>query len=52
MYFLVKTGTLWITLNINGVPKTSKSHTHPSHSETVGGQMITLLTVQGNDEER
>jgi hypothetical protein len=25
---------LWITLNIDGVPIVSKSHTHPSHSET------------------
>jgi hypothetical protein len=26
--------TLRITLNLDGAPITSKSHTHPSHSET------------------
>jgi hypothetical protein len=31
---LTKTATLRITLNLDGVPITSKSHTHPSHSET------------------
>ena len=31
---LVKTETLRFMLNIDGVPITSKSHTHPSHSQT------------------
>jgi hypothetical protein len=31
---LAKTAALRITLNIDGVPISSKSHTHPSHSET------------------
>jgi hypothetical protein len=31
---LVKVETLRIMLNIDGFPITSKSHTHPSHSET------------------
>ena len=31
---LAKAAVLWITLNIDGVPISSKSHTHPSHSET------------------
>ncbi len=31
---LVKTAALWITLNIDGEPIASKSHTHPSHSQT------------------
>ena len=29
-----KAGVLWITLNIDGAPISSKSHTHPSHSQT------------------
>jgi hypothetical protein len=29
---LVKAAALWITLNIDGVPIDTKSHTHPSHS--------------------
>ncbi len=31
---LVKTTTLRLMINIDGVPITSKSHTHPSHSQT------------------
>ncbi len=31
---LVKTTTLRMILNLDGVPIISKSHTHPSHSET------------------
>jgi hypothetical protein len=31
---LDKVVTLRITLNLDGVPITSKSHTHPSHSKT------------------
>ncbi len=31
---LVKTEALRINLNLDGAPITSKSHTHPSHSET------------------
>ena len=31
---LVKTAVLRVNLNIDGTPITSKSHTHPSHSET------------------
>jgi hypothetical protein len=31
---LVKTVDLRITLNLDGVPITSKSHTHPSHFQT------------------
>ncbi len=31
---LVKEASLRITLNLDGVPITSKSHTHPSHSQT------------------
>ena len=31
---LVKVATLRITLNIDVVPITSRSHTHPSHSQT------------------
>jgi hypothetical protein len=31
---LVKDAVLWITLNIDGTPVGSQSHTHPSHSET------------------
>ncbi len=31
---LVKTATLRITLNIDGVSITSRTHTHPSHSQT------------------
>ena len=31
---LAKTGALWITLNIDDAPVASRSHTHPSHSQT------------------
>jgi hypothetical protein len=31
---LAKAAALRITLNLDGVPITSKSHTHPSHSQT------------------
>ena len=31
---LAKTAALWITLNIDGAPLTSRSHTRPSHSQT------------------
>ena len=31
---LAKTAALRITLNLDGAPITSKSHTHPSHSQT------------------
>ena len=31
---LVKVTALWITLNIDGSPIVSQSHTHPSHSQT------------------
>jgi hypothetical protein len=31
---VVKEAVLRITLNLDGVPITSKSHTHPSHSKT------------------
>ncbi len=31
---LTKEAALRITLNLDGVPITSKSHTHPSHSQT------------------
>jgi hypothetical protein len=31
---LVKAAALSITLNIDGSPITSRSHTHPSHSQT------------------
>jgi hypothetical protein len=31
---ITKAATLRITLNIDGAPLTSKSHTHPSHSQT------------------
>jgi hypothetical protein len=31
---LAKTATLGINLHLDGTPITSKSHTHPSHSET------------------
>jgi hypothetical protein len=31
---LVKDEVLHITLNIDGTPITSRTHTHPSHSET------------------
>ncbi len=31
---LAKTVALHIDLNLDGVPIASKSHTHPSHSET------------------
>jgi hypothetical protein len=31
---LVKETVLRITLNLDGTPITSKSHTHPSHSQT------------------
>jgi hypothetical protein len=31
---LTKTATLRINLNLDGSPITSKSHTHPSHSQT------------------
>jgi hypothetical protein len=31
---LTKTSVLRITLNLDGEPITSKSHTHPSHSQT------------------
>ncbi len=31
---LPKSVTLWIILNIDGVPVGSRSHTHPSHSQT------------------
>ena len=31
---LAKAAALWITLNIDGAPIASKSHTHPSHSRT------------------
>ena len=33
-YILVKVAGLWITLSIDGAPIASKSHTHPSHSQT------------------
>ena len=36
---LDKAATLWITLNIDGAPVVSRSHTHPSHS-----QIARLLT--------
>ena len=32
--FLAKAAALRITLNIDGAPLTSRSHTHPSHSKT------------------
>ena len=38
---LAKAAALRITLNLDGVPITSKSHTHPSHSQT-----SRLLTLQ------
>jgi hypothetical protein len=31
---LAKDAALWITLSIDGAPIASKSHTHPSHSQT------------------
>ena len=31
---LAKAAALWITLHIDGAPTASKSHTHPSHSQT------------------
>ncbi len=31
---LAKADALWITLNIDGVPIDSKSHAHPSQSQT------------------
>ncbi len=31
---LAKTGALWITLNIDDTAVASRSHTHPSHSQT------------------
>ena len=31
---LAKAAALRLTLNLDGVPITSKSHTHPSHSQT------------------
>jgi hypothetical protein len=31
---LVKTPTLRVNLNLDGTPITSKTHTHPSHSQT------------------
>jgi hypothetical protein len=31
---LTKAATLRINLNLDGAPITSKSHTHPSHSQT------------------
>ncbi len=30
---LTKAATLWVTPNIHGTPISSKSHTHPSHSQ-------------------
>ena len=38
---LVKTAALRITLNIDGAPIASKSHTHPSHSQT--SRLLTRL---------
>jgi hypothetical protein len=31
---LVNTATLRVNLNLDGVPITSRTHTHPSHSQT------------------
>ncbi len=32
-HILTKDVALWINLNINGTPMTSRSHTHPSHTQ-------------------
>jgi hypothetical protein len=42
---LVKAASLWITLNIDGAPVASKSHTHPSHSQT--SRLLTLSLSLG-----
>jgi hypothetical protein len=42
---LVKVEALRITLNLDGVPITSKSHTHPSHSQT--SRLLTLSLSSG-----
>ena len=41
---LTKTTVLWITLNIDGATISSKSHTHPSHSQT-SRQLISSLSL-------
>jgi hypothetical protein len=42
---LVKTEVLRITLNIDGTSKDSKSHIHPSHSQT--SRLLTLSVFLG-----
>jgi hypothetical protein len=38
---LAKAAALRITLNLDGVPIISKSHTHPSHSQLVTSRLLT-----------
>jgi hypothetical protein len=43
---LAKAAALRITLNLDGAPITSKSHTHPSHSQPhVGNQPCQLVPI-------
>ncbi len=42
---LAKTAVLRVTLNLDGTPITSKSHTHPSHSQT--SRLLTLSLSLG-----
>ena len=44
---LAKTAALRITLNIDGAPVTSRSHTHPSHSQT--SRVLTSSLSLGDD---
>jgi hypothetical protein len=47
---LAKEATLRITLNLDGTPITSKSHTHPSHSQT--SRLSTSFLSLGNPVPR
>jgi hypothetical protein len=42
---LAKAAALRITLNLDGAPITSKSHTHPSHSQTSRLVSINLVSI-------
>ena len=46
---LVKETSLRITLNLDGTPITSKSHTHPSHSQT--SRLLTSSLSLGDRDE-
>ena len=47
---LAKAAALRINLNIDGDPITSKSHTHPSHSQT--SRLLTLSSSLGDPVPR